>query len=280
MKFLHIHAHHDDFEFVAAGTFAHARKHHGSDFHGRLIVCMDGQAGHHLLSREETGELRAREQAASAQIAGLEFVQLRNATGEMFREACTLPDARLLSALWKEIREFEPDYIFCPPIPANPCIGVHPDHLTVAEAVRRVAYMINVPHAFSPEFPNKEPTPTPRKVPVILNVTDSYMEGEASFDFSVNVKPFFEQIVDMTWCHQSQISEWLPWVDRHGISAPKDRQDWANQLAKRFETIRSEFGIEDAGMFECFKITRWGAVAGPGRIARDLPFIREELRSS
>lgn len=46
-----------------------------------------------------------------------------------------------------------PDYLFCPPVPGTPLVGVHVDHLVVAEALLRTAYLINVPHAFTPEFP-------------------------------------------------------------------------------------------------------------------------------
>ncbi len=34
--------------------------------------------------------------------------------------------------------------------------GIHNDHETIAEALRRVASMINVPPAFTPEYPGDE----------------------------------------------------------------------------------------------------------------------------
>jgi LmbE family N-acetylglucosaminyl deacetylase len=73
----------------------------------------------------------------------------------------------LLAALWKAIRDFEPDYLFCPPFPSDALAGIHVDHVAVAEAVRKVAYMINVPHAFTPEYPADESKSEPCKVPVI-----------------------------------------------------------------------------------------------------------------
>src|ERR1043166_7160315 len=77
MKALCVHAHYDDFEFVAAGTFELWRRKLGVDFRGRVLVCTDGKAGHHFRTREETGELRLREQEASARIGGYEFELLR-----------------------------------------------------------------------------------------------------------------------------------------------------------------------------------------------------------
>src|SRR5438105_11197401 len=174
MKALCVHAHYDDFEFVLGGTFELWRRKLGAGFRGRVLVCTDGKAGHHFRSREETGRMRLQEQQASARAGGYEFEQLRLPNGEPPREACLQVSRELLASLWKAIRDFEPDYLFCPPIPANPLAGIHNDHLTVAEAVRRVAYMINVPHAFTPEYPADETVSQPCTVPVILNVYDGY----------------------------------------------------------------------------------------------------------
>jgi LmbE family N-acetylglucosaminyl deacetylase len=66
MKVLFLHAHHDDYEFTAAGTFELWRRKLGADFTAKVVVCTDGKAGHHFRTREETGALRLREQAAAA----------------------------------------------------------------------------------------------------------------------------------------------------------------------------------------------------------------------
>src|SRR5207244_5106976 len=199
---------------------------------GRVLVCTDGKAGHHFRTRDETGQLRLREQEASAQVGGYEFQLLRLPNGEPPREACLQVTVELLAALWKAIRDFEPDYIFCPPVPADPLAGIHNDHLTVADAVRRVAYMINVPHAFTPEYPADETRSEPVKVPVILNVYDSYMFGAHGYDLAVDVEEAFDRVTRLTWCHQSQISEWLPWVGRHDMRAPESLADWWARLRR------------------------------------------------
>ena len=151
MKVLFVHAHFDDYEFCTAGTFEVWRRKLGADFQAKVIVCTDGKAGHHRLSREETARVRLEEQLKSAALGQYEFEQLRLPNGELPREACLQVDVPLLAALWKAIRDFEPDYLFAPPVPNDPLAGIHVDHVAVAEAVRRGAYMINVPHAFTPE---------------------------------------------------------------------------------------------------------------------------------
>src|SRR3989442_685221 len=99
--------------------------------------------------------------------------------------------------------------------------------------MRKVAYMINVPHAFTPEFPADETKSKPCKVPVILNVYDGYMFGANSFDLVVDVEEVFPKICEMAWCHQSQIAEWLPWVGRHNMAPPKSYADWSKMFRRR-----------------------------------------------
>jgi LmbE family N-acetylglucosaminyl deacetylase len=277
MKALCIHAHFDDFEFTAAGTFEMWRQRLGPDFAGRVIVCTDGQAGHHSRTREETGRIRLQEQEASARIGHYEFALLRSPNGEPPREACLQVTTELLAALWKAIRDFEPDYVFCPPLPVDPLAGIHNDHVTVAEAVRRVAYMINVPHAFTPEFPADETAPRPCQVPVILNVYDSYMFGANAYDLAVDVAKVFEKIAAMTWCHQSQISEWLPWVGRHNLQAPRSLAEWSEMLRARFERKNRELGIQSPRPVEVFTVTAWGEVPSCEKILSDLPGVVPEI---
>jgi LmbE family N-acetylglucosaminyl deacetylase len=271
MKALYIHAHFDDYEFTAAGTFELWRRQVGSYLRARVLVCTDGKAGHHFRTREETGRIRIEEQAASARIGHYEFEILRLPDGQPPREACLQITPPLLAAIWKAIRDFEPDYIFCPPLASDPLAGIHNDHETIAEAVRRVAYMINVPHAFTPEYPADETQSALCKVPVIINVYDGYMFGANAYDFAIDVEDALPLIAEMTWCHQSQVTEWLPWVGRHNMAPPKDLAGWATTLRARFDRKNRELGIRGNRAVEVFRVTAWGAVPSLSQLQRDLP---------
>src|SRR5438094_9427877 len=170
MNILFVHAHFDDYEFTAAGTFEMWKRKLGGQWSAKVIVCTDGKAGHQFRTRDETGKIRLQEQLASAKIGGYEFEQLRYPNGRVPREACLQVTTDLLAALWKAVRDFEPDYVFCPPLPAESLAGIHVDHVAVAEAMRKVGYMINVPQAVAPEFPADETKSTPCQVLVIVNV--------------------------------------------------------------------------------------------------------------
>jgi LmbE family N-acetylglucosaminyl deacetylase len=276
MKILSLHAHFDDFEFTAAGLFTAWKKKLGKDLQARVIVSTDGRAGHHFRSPAETSALRRKEQEASARVGGYEFQPLLLPNGKQPREACLVLGTDLLAGMWKAIRDFEPDYLFCPPVPEETLAGLHIDHVTVAEAVRKVAYMINVPHAFLEEYPSDDPAPKPCKVPVIVNVYDSYTRGANTHDIAVDVEPQFEQICAMSYCHQSQVSEWLPWVGRHDTDAPATPADWQKTMRRRFDRKNSELGLKTAHALEVFTITSWGTVPTVEQVLADFPSVARE----
>lgn len=281
MKALFLHAHFDDYEFTAAGTFELWRRALGETFQARVVICTDGKAGHHRLTREETWRVRWQEQQASAALGGYECEVLRLPNGEVPREACLRVTVDLLAALWKAIRDFEPDYLFCPPLPADPLAGVHVDHAAIAQGVREVAYMINVPHAFTPEYPTDETQSQPCRVPVILATYDTYMAGANAFDLAVEVEPVMDLITRMTWCHQSQIREWLPWVGRHAMAAPADLEEWSRTLRARKERENREVGLPEWPATEVFKVTGWGERPDVDQLLRDFPaLLRDEQREA
>jgi LmbE family N-acetylglucosaminyl deacetylase len=277
MRILCVHAHFDDYEFFASGTFELWKRKLGPDLRARALVCTDGKAGHHFRTRDEMHLIRMREQEASSRIGGYELEVLRLPDGCIPREACLEVSAPLLAALWKAVRAFEPDYLFCPPVPADPLAGIHVDHIAVAEAVRKLAYMINVPHAFTPEYPADETKSEPCKVPVIVNLYDGYMTGANAYDLAIDVEDAFPLICEMTYCHQSQLMEWLPWVGRHQMSAPRDLDDWSKTLRARFLRQNRDVGIESDHVHEVFTVTAWGEVPRYEQLLSELPAVAERF---
>lgn len=274
MKLLFVHAHFDDFEFTAAGTFELWRRADPSVAR-RVLVCTDGAAGHHSLGRQATASRRLAEQEEAARLGGFDFRLLRDPSGAPFREARLQVSAGFLPSLWREIREFEPDYLFCPPIPESPLVGVHVDHLDVAQGLRSVAYMINVPQAFSPEYPAIEPV-RPRRTPVVLNTYDGYMGGGHGHDLAVRIDDVADVAADLAWCHASQLREWLPWVDRHQLVPVDDPASWRGQYRAVLERRKSALGIKTSGLFEVFSVTAWGVVPTLSQLQRDLPGLCPE----
>ncbi len=244
----------------------------GSQLSARALVCTDGAAGHHFRTRDETAWIRLVEQEESAKIGGYEFKLLKLPDGSTFPEGGILTRS-VLAALWKAIRAFEPDYLFCPPLPSDPLMGVHTDHLTVAEAVRKVAYLINVPHAFSDIFPTDETHSEHLKTPVILNVYDGYMFGANQYDLAVDVEEAFSRIAQCAYCHRSQFQEWIPWIGRHEIRGPTNFEEWSEALRRRMARQRRDMGVAEDRALEFFTVTAWGAIPTLEALERDFPSL-------
>ena len=269
MKILFVHAHYDDFEFTAAGTFERWRSIQAAAVERRILICTDGAAGHQSMTRAQTADRRRREQEAAARLGGFEFRQLVDRSGAPFREARLHASTDFLPALWQEIRAFEPDYLFCPPLIENPLAGVHVDHWDVAHAVRSVAYLINVPHAFTPEYPADETKSAFVRTPVILNTYDGYMAGGHGHDLAVDITSVADRVADLAWCHESQLKEWLPWIDRHNLSISATVEGWRDQYRAILARRKVALGIRAEGLFEVFQVTAWGVVPTLEQLQRD-----------
>lgn len=218
---------------------------------------------------------RQSEQTAAAERGGFEFRLLRDCSGQPFRRvAPRLPGS--CSPRLDAIREFEPDYLFCPPIPEDPLEGVHVDHLDVAQAIRSVAYLINVPQALTPEYP-APPGPHPFvPTPVILNTYDGYMAGGHGHDLAIDITEVADQVADLAWCHESQLREWLPWIDRHNIAVPSDPLGWRVQFRELDGSTEGGAGNRTSGTYEVFWVTAWGVVPTLERLLAEFPGISPE----
>jgi len=274
MKIQNIHAHFDDFEFTAGGLFTIARERLGASFTGQVVVCTDGRAGHQFRTREETGRVRLAEQQESARIGRYDFRQLRLPDGSLPREACLQVTVPLCAAIWKAVRDFQPDYVICPPVVSDPLSGIHVDHVAVADAVRRIAYMINVPHAFTPEYPADETVAIQTRTPVVLNAFDEYNKRTNTFDLAIDCEDAFDEVCEMSWAHRSQITEWLPWVASPvPWPVPTGIADWKRLRRAAYAERNAALGIDSDRLYEYFSITCWGAEPDVDDILRDLPGV-------
>jgi hypothetical protein len=129
-----------------------------------------------------------------------------------------------------------------------------------------------VPHAFTPEYPADETaTPVPCRVPVILTAYDGYMFGANAADFAVDVGDVWDQIVAMSWCHYSQVAEWLPWVGRHGLAPPASSVEWGENLRQRVQRQNRSLDIKSQRPVEVFRVTAWGVIPEYDQLLSDFP---------
>ncbi len=261
-------AHQDDFEFNAGGAFALLRKYHGDRLKIKILTTNRGASGHYEMSLEDTYKVRDGEARSSAALIGAEYECMKCLDGKPL-PAQVLIDANFLGGLWNAIRDFEPDYIFCPPVVTDPLAGVHIDHYNTAWGVRFVAYHLAVPHAY--------PTmngPVKKKLinPVIINVDDVYA-CERGFDACCDISGVYELKQKMAMCHRSQIFEWLPWVDG---KTPPTELEAVERFAQRHWETNERYGFTDGLPREFFRFTQWGRTPAPEEIRLIFPFFCSE----
>ena len=81
-----------------------------------------------------------------------------------------------------------------------------------------------------------------------------------------------------SWCHQSQINEWLPWVARHHIEPTPNVGAWKEKLRARFDRQARELGLPSGRAYEVFSPTAWGIPPTVDQLTRDLPLALEPAR--
>ncbi len=282
LRVMSIMAHQDDFEFEAAGLFLMLRKHYQDDVTLKVLTTSTGVSGHHELGLDETVRRREAEAIASAACVGAEYENLRQLDGTHI-PAQVFCDRNMLGGLWNAIRAFGPDYIIAPPVVTNPLAGIHIDHQHTAEAVRLVAYQLGVPNAYPTMFaPRMQRFP----VPVILNCPDNYCK-EVLWHFAVDCDAVREDKIQMLLCHQSQIREWLPFVDSlndpagalyrrgpNGENLDWSMGKWREQLLQRVARLNARHGFQDEVFREYFAVTSWGYVPETQKIREDFPFFK------
>lgn len=264
-RLLSIMAHQDDWELTTAGLWAKLRK-RGVKFTGLVVSTTDGRSGHHRMSPAQTARTRLAEGRKAAATLGCNFRLLADARGRTFWNGQIEPDIRTRGAIWRLIRDYRPDVIFCPPRPADWRAGCHSDHVVTAELVWSVAYQLSVPHAFPQNGMGRERTPL--KSPLIVAAYDNYLKG-AGWDVAVDVGDVFERKLDALACHRSQVFSWLPWVG--GYPAPRDRMELGAILSRRMQAQARMAGLRTGRLHELFFLTGWGRRATRADLATWFP---------
>lgn len=190
---LSIGAHPDDSEFRSVGT---ALKLHRMGAMVYLLSVSDGSAGHFSMGRKELAERRGREAGSAAELIGGKSLSLGIPDGEV------MPSIANREKLIRVIRQLQPDLILI-----NRLNDYHPDHRYTSQLVQDASYMLMVPNV-CPD------TPALHYVPLILEWGDQFMKPRPfSPDIVIGIDDVLDDKLKMLSKHESQLFEWLPWVD-------------------------------------------------------------------
>jgi LmbE family N-acetylglucosaminyl deacetylase len=209
LRIMVIGAHPDDCEFRCGGVAAlWAQRGHRVSF----VSVTNGQSGHHELGGAHLVARRTAEAQAAAAVIGIESRILPIPDGHLEPRL----DYRLM--LIRLIRQFQADLV----ITHRPN-DYHPDHRYTSQLVQDSAFSLTVPH-IAPEVPAL------RKNPVVLYFWDPFQKpAPFQADVVIDVEPVLDTKVEMLHRHESQMYEWLPWLDGVLDQVPRDqtqRKQW------------------------------------------------------
>ena len=275
-------AHQDDAEGLAGGLFAKLRE--SLDSRGRVTCFTDGSVGHYraeyLKNPGRLTEIRHKEAAEAASIYGFDYQRLVDDEGKSFKDARLEVNWKTRGAVWKAIRDFQPDLIITLPVndPTDP-YGMHNDHANVGEIVKRTAYLIPAPLAFPEYYPDGfiESLGDDHEFvyvapPIIVTVHDPY-SGKIQPDIVVTLtEEELERKVQAWGSHISQWQQWLPWVSRSEV--PNDTDSLRQSLIDRSNRLAKSLPVKpkQGEVYESFTITKWALrVPEIGEIKRYFP---------
>ncbi len=230
MKILCIVAHPDDCEYEMGGLAAlYSEKGHKVRF---LSAC-NGCGGHHIMTPEETVKRRRIESDKVAEMLGVEY--------DIFADSndCEImPTLEMRRRFIRYIREFSPDII----ITHRPN-DYHADHRAVGQLVQDASYMLTVPH-------DCHDTPAMRRMPVIMYHEDNFSNPPFRADIVIGIDSVIEKKLGALNLHESQVYEWLPYVDNDPrpvppASEPEERFRWLRGAEVDADTTDEELLKED-----------------------------------
>jgi LmbE family N-acetylglucosaminyl deacetylase len=259
-------AHPDDGDFRAGGCAALWT---AAGMAVRFVSVTNGDAGHHELGGGPLALRRAAEAAAAGARAGIDYQVLDLHDGEL------VPSLDNRKRLIAEIRAFEPDLLL-----THRPNDYHADHRYTSQLVQDASFLLTVPNI----CPH---APALRDVPVIAYLEDGFQKP-APFvpDVVVDISAVMATKIAMMACHESQVYEWLPWLD--GRSVPEGDEarlawlgEWISSRgrhsADRFRAaLVAAYGAERGGAAaaaEAFELCEYGAALNPERRRRLFPML-------
>lgn len=264
-RILAIGAHPDDCDIKAGGcAVLWARAGCAVQF----VSVTNGECGHHAMSGEALVARRTAEARAAAQVAGIEYRVMDNPDGHL------LPGLEERSKLMRVIREFRPDLIL-----THRPNDYHPDHRYTSQLVQDCSYLAGVPNV-CPD------TPCLEKAPVIAYFQDNFKKPiPFHADVAVDIDAVFAEKVRMLHCHESQFSEWLPWIGQHGLTESEDSEERLKMLedfARKFSqpdkqtrlTLEEWYGTPHGSkvrLVESFEACEYGSPMDADAIRRLFP---------
>ncbi len=264
-------AHPDDAEFYAGGTMVKwARRGHRV----LAVSLTNGDIGHHEITGEALAARRAEETKRAAALGGYDCRILDHHDGALLN---TLELRREVAGI---IREAEADLVL-----SHRPYDYHPDHRYTAMAVQDAAFMVTVP-GFCPEVPAL------RHNPAFMYMMDGFTRP---VPFQPDIVVAVDDVMDVKWAMldamESQVYEWLPWLEGKLAQVPEDPaarwdfmvtmwEPWFRAAGGQARKIlESHYGARRAARIrytESFELCEYGHRPGPEALRSLFPVPAED----
>jgi LmbE family N-acetylglucosaminyl deacetylase len=242
-------AHPDDCEIEFGGTAAKLAARGDAV---KFVSVTNGEAGHHLHPGPPLIATRQNEAKEAARRLGITATEvLQNPDGQL------VPSIAARNELVRQIRAWEADVVI-----THRAWDYHPDHRYTGQLVQDAAYLVMVPYV-CPD------TKALRRNPVFLHLEDSF-QSPVPFraDIAVNIDDVWPLKLDALDAHQSQVYEWLPWLENEEVPADAAaRPAWLDATWSRKPSqctraaLARRYGTENAVRVrhaEAFEISEYG----------------------
>lgn len=258
-------AHPDDCDIAAGGLAAmYAQAGHAVKF----VSLTNGDKGHQEMGGGELAQRRWKETQEVARRLGITYEVLDNHDGEL------MPTLENRLEVIRRIREWKADLVIAP----RPN-DYHPDHRYTGVLVQDASFLVIVPNILSS-------VPALASNPVFLYSRDRFQRPNPFRpDIAIDISPVFDQKIHALDAHQSQVYEWLPWIDKAQVPAQaEERKKWlAQKWTARFQpspeirqALEKWYGksrAREISAVEAFEICEYGKNPSEADLRRLFPML-------
>lgn len=273
MNIVIIGAHPDDCEAYAGGTAVKwARAGHNVFF----VSLTNGDAGHHEMGGGALAQRRRKEAALSAERGGVTSLVLDHHDGEL------MPTLELRHEVIGIMRKYAAEIV----VTHHP-FDYHPDHRYTSTVVQDASFMVTVPNC-CPGVPALKANPYFFH---LMHARPSALTS--SPHVAVAIDDVIDVKFDMLDAMESQMYEWLPWLEGILEQVPKTpdarrawlRRNWDAAFFKNADHHRAIvakwYGIAEAKELryvETFEICPYGRQPSEDELRRLFPFFPQQTQ--
>ena len=254
LRVLVIGAHQDDPEKCGGTAIKFVRQGHTVKF----LCATNGQSGHQSYPGYRIVQIRDAEKNRARDVLGIQAYESLD-----INDGYLTTEIHNRERMMRAIREFAPDII----ITHRPW-DYHPDHRNTGLLVQDCSYLLRVPN-FLPTVPVMD------KLPLIFYMRDGFQKPcPFAPDVVIDIDDVSEQRLLAYAQHESQVYDWLPWVD--GIdpaTIPTDEEGRMRLMREKYlpqcavtqamrERLAERYGAERAARVRCceaFEACEYGA---------------------